>query len=136
MEIRPILSTLRRHKTAAALIVLRDRADLRDRLQRAVPDQRAPRAMQPHQRLAENELVRVQLAGIGTDDDAARAHAATSRRCARCPASRTRRVDQPGAVRQQLAGTAASTSTKEQTHPNAQRDRSTSATSSSSTRWA
>ena len=87
MELRPILSTLRRHKTAAALIVLEIALScaivcnavflIGDRIGR----------MDRPSGLAENELVRVQLTGIGKDDNAAGAYrAATWRRCAACPA--------------------------------------------------
>ena len=71
MELRPILSTLRRHKTAAALIVLEIAFScaiicnalflITGRLDR----------MQRPTGMAENELVRVQVTGIGTDDNAA-----------------------------------------------------------------
>ncbi len=70
MDIRPILSTLRRHKTASALIVLEIALscaivcnalfliDTRmDRMNRATG-------------LAEDEIVRINVAGIGTDDNA------------------------------------------------------------------
>ena len=71
MELRPILSTLRRHKTAAALIVLEIALScaiicnalflITGRLDR----------MQRPTGMVENELVRVQITGIGTDDNAA-----------------------------------------------------------------
>ena len=71
MELRPILSTQRRHKTAAALIVLEIALScaiicnalflITGRLDR----------MQRPTGMAENELVRVQVTGIGTDDNAA-----------------------------------------------------------------
>lgn len=70
MDIRPILSTLRRHKTASALIVIEIALscaivcnalfliDTRiDRMDRATG-------------LAEDEIVRINVAGIGTDDNA------------------------------------------------------------------
>ena len=70
MELRPILSTLRRHKTASALIVLEIAlscaiicnalfliASRLDRMQRPTGQ-------------AENELVRIQITGIGTDENA------------------------------------------------------------------
>src|SRR5690606_24350031 len=70
MELRPILSTLRRHKTAAALIVLEIALScaiicnalflITGRLDR----------MQRPTGMAENELVRIQITGIGTDDNA------------------------------------------------------------------
>jgi len=71
MELRPILSTLRRHKTAAALIVLEIALScaivcnavflIGDRIGR----------MDRPSGLAEKELVRVQLTGIGKDENAA-----------------------------------------------------------------
>jgi len=70
MEIRPILSTLRRHKTAAALIVIEIALScaiicnalflIGNRLER----------MDRPSGTAENEIVRVQLTGIGRDDNA------------------------------------------------------------------
>ncbi|AKU51043.1 FtsX-like permease family protein [Xanthomonas arboricola] len=70
MEIRPILSTLRRHKTAAALIVLEVALScaiisnalflIGDRLERT----------QRPSGLAENELVTFVISGIGGDEDA------------------------------------------------------------------
>ena len=70
MEIRPILSTLMRHKTAAALIVVEIALTcaiicnalflIGDRL----------RQVNEPSGIAENELVRVQMTGIGQDDDA------------------------------------------------------------------
>ena len=70
MEIRPILSTLQRHKTAAALIVLEVALScaiisnalflIGDRLQRT----------QRPSGLAENELVTLTISGIGRDEDA------------------------------------------------------------------
>jgi len=71
MEIRPILSTLRRHKTAAALIVIEIALScaiicnalflIGNRLDR----------MDRPSGLAENEIVRVQITGIGRDQNAA-----------------------------------------------------------------
>jgi putative ABC transport system permease protein len=71
MELRPILSTLRRHKTAAALIIVEIALScaiicnalflIGDRIGR----------MNAPSGLAVNELVRVQLTGIGKDDNAA-----------------------------------------------------------------
>jgi len=71
MEIRPILSTLRRHKTAAALIVVEIALScaiicnalflIGNRLER----------MDRTSGLAEDEIVRVQITGIGRDDNAA-----------------------------------------------------------------
>ena len=71
MEIRPILSTLRRHKTAAALIVLEIALScaiicnavylITQRLER----------MQRPTGMADTELVRINIAGIGEDENAA-----------------------------------------------------------------
>ena len=70
-DIRPILSTLRRHKTASALIVLEIALScaiicnalflIGGRLER----------MDRVSGIAENEMVRVQITGIGKDDNAA-----------------------------------------------------------------
>src|SRR3546814_11990204 len=70
MELRPILSTLLRHKTAAALIVLEIALScaivcnalflIGNRIER----------INRVSGVAENEVVRVQLAGIGKDDNA------------------------------------------------------------------
>ena len=70
MELRPILSTLRRHKTAAALIVLEIALScaiicnalflIGGRLER----------MDRPTGSAEDELIRIQVAGIGQDDNA------------------------------------------------------------------
>ena len=70
MDIRPILSTLSRHKTAAALIVLEIALScaivcnalflISGRLER----------LNEVSGIAEDELVRVQIAGIGADDNA------------------------------------------------------------------
>jgi putative ABC transport system permease protein len=70
MELRPILSTLRRHKTASALIVLEIALScaiicnavflIGGRLDR----------MNRTSGMAENEIVRIQIAGIGKDDNA------------------------------------------------------------------
>jgi len=71
MDIRPILSTLRRHKTAASLIVLEIALScaiicnalflISGRIER----------MDRVSGLAEDQLVRVQITGIGNDDNAA-----------------------------------------------------------------
>jgi putative ABC transport system permease protein len=71
MELRPILSTLRRHKTAAALIVLEIALScaiicnamflIGGRLER----------MDRPSGVAEDEIVRIQIAGIGQSDNAA-----------------------------------------------------------------
>ena len=71
MDIRPIFSTLRRHKTAAALIVVEialSCAIICNAL--FLIDTRVDR-MQRVSGLAEDQIVRVQLAGIGQDDNAA-----------------------------------------------------------------
>ncbi|MEO5628926.1 MAG: ABC transporter permease, partial [Thermomonas sp.] len=70
MNIRPILSTLLRHKTAATLIVLEIALScaiicnalflISNRLDRIHQESGA----------VENEIVRVQITGIGTDDNA------------------------------------------------------------------
>jgi putative ABC transport system permease protein len=70
MDIRPILSTLRRHKTAAALIVLEIALScaiicnavflITQRLER----------MQRPTGMADTELVRINLAGIGENENA------------------------------------------------------------------
>ena len=70
MEIRPILSTLMRHKTAAALIVLEIAltcAIICNAL--FMIGERITFVNEPSG-LAENELVRVQITGIGTDENA------------------------------------------------------------------
>ncbi|HEY0333236.1 MAG TPA: FtsX-like permease family protein [Stenotrophomonas sp.] len=70
MEIRPILSTLRRHKTAAALIVIEialSCAIICNAL--FLIGNRLDRIDRPSG-LAENEIVRVQISGIGRDDNA------------------------------------------------------------------
>jgi putative ABC transport system permease protein len=71
MELRPILSTLRRHKTAAALIVLEIAFScaiicnalflINGRLER----------MDRPSGTDEDSLVRIQIIGVGTDDNAA-----------------------------------------------------------------
>lgn len=71
MDIRPILSTLSRHKTAAALIVLEialSCAIVCNAL--FLISSRLERIREPSG-IVENELVRVQVAGIGEDDNAA-----------------------------------------------------------------
>ncbi len=71
MDIRPILSTLRRHKTAASLIVLEIALSCAIICNAVfLIDTRLDR-MDRVSGLAENELVHVQLAGIGVDDNAA-----------------------------------------------------------------
>src|SRR5690606_35911636 len=71
MELRPILSTLRRHKTAAALIILEIAFScaiicnalflISGRLER----------MDRPTGMADNEIVRIQVAGLGVDAEAA-----------------------------------------------------------------
>ena len=71
MDIRPILSTLLRHKTAAALIVLEIAltcAIICNAL--FMIGERITFVNEPSG-LAEDELVRVQITGIGNDDNAA-----------------------------------------------------------------
>jgi putative ABC transport system permease protein len=71
MDIRPILSTLSRHKTAAALILLEialSCAIVCNAL--FLISSRLERIREPSG-IVENELVRVQVAGIGVDDNAA-----------------------------------------------------------------
>jgi putative ABC transport system permease protein len=70
MELRPILSTLRRHKTASALIVLEialSCAIICNAL--FLISSRLDRMQRPTGQ-AENELVRIQITGIGTDENA------------------------------------------------------------------
>lgn len=70
MDIRPILSTLRRHKTASALIVIEialSCAIVCNAL--FLIDTRMER-MNRATGLAEDEIVRINVAGIGTDDNA------------------------------------------------------------------
>ncbi|MCC5072714.1 ABC transporter permease [Xanthomonas campestris] len=70
MEIRPILSTLRRHKTAAALIILEvalSCAIISNAL--FLIGNRLDRTQRPSG-LAENELVTISISGIGEDDNA------------------------------------------------------------------
>ncbi|MEG3191535.1 ABC transporter permease [Lysobacter sp. D1-1-M9] len=71
MDIRPILSTLRRHKTAAALIVLEIALSCAIICNAVfLIDTRLDR-MNRTTGLAENELVRLRYTGIGRDDNAA-----------------------------------------------------------------
>ncbi|MBW3549601.1 MAG: ABC transporter permease [Proteobacteria bacterium] len=70
MDIRPILSTLRRHKTAAALIVLEIALSCAIICNAVfLIDTRQDR-MNRTTGLAENELVRLRYTGIGRDDNA------------------------------------------------------------------
>ena len=71
MEIRPILSTLRRHKTAAALIILEIALSCAIICNAVFLISHRVERMHRDSGLAENELVRVQLSGIGKDDNAA-----------------------------------------------------------------
>jgi hypothetical protein len=87
MDIRPILSTLRRHKTAAALIVLEVAltcAIVCNAL--FLVSQRVERISQTSG-MAENELVFVRVSGIGKQTDARPAPARTWPPCAPFPAS-------------------------------------------------
>ena len=71
MELRPILTTLRRHKTASALIVLEIALSCAIICNAMfLISQRIDR-LNGVSGLAEKELVRVQLTGIGKDDNAA-----------------------------------------------------------------
>jgi putative ABC transport system permease protein len=97
MDIRPILSTLRRHKTAAALIVLEVAltcAIVCNAL--FLVSQRVERISQTSG-MAENELVFVRVSGIGKQTDARPAPARTWPPCARSRRHR-RREGQPAAV--------------------------------------
>jgi putative ABC transport system permease protein len=71
MHVLPILSTLRRHRTAAALIVLQVALTCAI-VSNAIflIDQRVGRMHRPSG-VAENELIRIQLTGIGTGADGA-----------------------------------------------------------------
>ena len=122
MELRPILSTLRRHKTAAALIVLEIALScaiicnalflIGGRLER----------MDRASGIAEDALVRVQLTGIGKDDNAAALTADRPGRAAR-PARRRRRRRPP--TRCRLGNCSWNSSVnlaKDQTQPDAERD--------------
>jgi len=70
MDIRPILSTLRRHKTASALIVLEIALSCAIICNAVfLISQRLERLHRPTG-MADSELVRINVAGIGKDDDA------------------------------------------------------------------
>jgi putative ABC transport system permease protein len=71
MDIRPILSTLRRHKTASALIVLEIALSCAIICNAVFLISNRIERMDRPSGVAENELVRVQLAGIGRNEDAA-----------------------------------------------------------------
>ena len=100
MELRPILTTLRRHKTASALIVLEIALSCAiicnalflisgriDRIERTSG-------------VAENELVRVQLTGIGKDDNDVALTTSDLAALRALPGVKRRDRDQPGAVRE------------------------------------
>lgn len=70
MELRPILSTLRRHKTAAALIVLEIALSCAIICNALFLIGTRVERMQRVSGVAVNEIVRVQLTGIGKDDNA------------------------------------------------------------------
>jgi putative ABC transport system permease protein len=71
MEIRPILSTLRRHKTAAALIVLEIALSCAIICNAVFLISNRVDRMHRDSGLAEHEIVRIQMSGIGKDDNAA-----------------------------------------------------------------
>ena len=71
MDILPILTTLRRHKTAAALIVLEIALSCAIICNAVFMIGNRVERMQRETGIAESELVRVQVTGIGTDDNAA-----------------------------------------------------------------
>ena len=71
MEFRPILSTLMRHKTAAALIVLEIALTCGIICNALFMINERVDQIREVSGVAENELVRVQLTGIGSDDNAA-----------------------------------------------------------------
>ncbi|MDQ3039200.1 MAG: ABC transporter permease, partial [Pseudomonadota bacterium] len=71
MELRPILSTLRRHKTAAALIVLEIALSCAIICNALFLIGNRVERMQRASGVAVNEIVRVQLTGIGKNDNAA-----------------------------------------------------------------
>ncbi|MEY2854020.1 MAG: hypothetical protein RL030_1152 [Pseudomonadota bacterium] len=70
MEIRPILSTLGRHKTAAILIVLEIALACAIVSNALFLIGNRVEQMNERSGLAEDEIVRVQITGIGTDDNA------------------------------------------------------------------
>ena len=70
MELRPILSTLRRHKTASALIVLEIALSCAIICNALFLVSGRIERVNLVSGLAENEIVRVQLTGIGEDDNA------------------------------------------------------------------
>ena len=70
MDIRPILSTLRRHKTASALIVLEIALSCAIICNAVfLISQRLEKIHRPTG-VADTELVRIRVAGIGKSDDA------------------------------------------------------------------
>ena len=70
MELRPILSTLRRHKTAAALIVLEIALSCAIICNAIYLISQRVERLNMSSGVAENELVDIQLSGIGKDQDA------------------------------------------------------------------
>jgi putative ABC transport system permease protein len=70
MDIRPIISTLRRHKTAAALIVLEIALSCAIICNAVFLISQRLERMQRPTGLADTELVRINVAGIGKSDDA------------------------------------------------------------------
>ena len=90
MELRPILSTLLRHKTAAALIVLEIALSCAIICNALFLIGARLRQINEVSGIADNELVRVQLTGIGKDTTTMRRPGPTSPCCVACQASRTR----------------------------------------------
>jgi putative ABC transport system permease protein len=70
MDIRPILSTLRRHKTASALIVLEIALSCAIICNAVFLISQRLERMQRPTGMADSELVRINVAGIGESDDA------------------------------------------------------------------
>jgi putative ABC transport system permease protein len=70
MDIRPILSTLRRHKTASALIVLEIALSCAVICNAVFLISQRLERMQRPTGMADSELVRINIAGIGKADDA------------------------------------------------------------------
>ena len=71
MELRPILSTLRRHKTAASLIVLEIALSCAIICNALFLISQRLESMAVTSGFDETHVVRVQIGGIGTDDNAA-----------------------------------------------------------------
>ena len=87
MEIRPILSTLGRHKTAAALIVLEIAVSCRHRLQRAVHDRQPAGTHAARQRTwPKTRSCTCRSPASARTTTPRRAPARISPRCAACPA--------------------------------------------------